>query len=444
MLVGSDKVETNIEQCPLCGTELSRVKFREIQSKIHEGEQRTAAELAQAQLATRQRLEQQFKLDLEKQTAAANKKAKEEAEQTIKAVAAERDQATMKLKEAQEHEAEIRKHAKQELEKGKIAAEKKANEEAERQIKKVVAERDQVAKKLKDVQERDAELLKQTRQDAEKQRQKELADQRQVLEKDKTLTLLKQQSEFNRERESLQRKLQRKTANELGDGAEIDVFEALRESFHGDKITRIRKGQPGADILHEVFYKGEPCGKMILDSKNRQSWQNAFVTKLRQDQVEAGAEHAILATTVFPAGKNEMCIEAGVIVMAPARIVYVAQILRQAMITMHVKGLSLKERTTKMSRLYKLITSESYSGKFAEANKLTHDILELEVQEQTAHGNVWKKRGALLKRVQNVLRETETEVSAIIESSDEEEAPRAFSVKSVRDVAAGVRNQETI
>ena len=53
-------------------------------------------------------------------------------------------------------------------------------------------------------------------------------------------------------------------------------------------------------------------------------------------------------------------------------------------------------------------------GKLAEANRLTQDILDLEVQEQTAHGNVWKKRGALLKRVQNVLRETETEVSAIV------------------------------
>src|SRR3984885_11836178 len=146
-------------------------------------------------------------------------------------------------------------------------------------------------------------------------------EQRQALEKDKTPTLLKQDAKFNREREALQKKmqlmdkqLQKKTANELGDGAEIDLFEALRESFPGDKIARIPKGQAGADIQHEVLYKGVSCGKIIVDSKNRQSWQNSFVTKLRQDQVEAGAEHAVLATTVFPAGKKEMCIESGVIV----------------------------------------------------------------------------------------------------------------------------------
>jgi hypothetical protein len=68
----------------------------------------------------------------------------------------------------------------------------------------------------------------------------------------------------------------------------------------------------------------------------------------------------------------------------------------------------------------------------------------LEVQEQAAHGNVWKKRGALLKRIHNVLRETETEVAAIIESSGEDEVPLSFSVKSVRGVSAGARTQETI
>jgi hypothetical protein len=442
-------VETNIEQCPLCGTELSKIKFREIQSKLREEDQRKATEIAQVEAVTRQRLEQQFKLDLEKQLQATAKKAKEEAEQQVKKIAAERDQANKKLKDAQDREAEIRKQSQRELEKAKLAAEKKANEEAEAKIKKVATERDQIAKKLKDSQEREAENLKQAQYEAEKQRQKELADQRQVLEKDKTLALLKQQSASARDREALIKKMQllenqlkKKTPNELGDGAEIDLFEALRESFSGDKITRIPKGQMGADIVHEVLYKGETCGRIIVDSKNRQSWQNVFVTKLRQDQVKAGAEHAILATTVFPAGRKEMCIESGVIVMAPARVVYIVQLLRQAMVTMHVKGLSIKERTTKMSRLYKLITSESYSGKFSEANKLTQDILDLEVQEKTSHDNVWKKRGSLVKRIHNVLREAETEVAAIIEGSDDGEAPPAFRAKSTGD--DGVGSKETV
>jgi hypothetical protein len=431
-------MQTSIDQCPLCGTELSGIKFREIQAKLREEEQSKAAKSAQEELAMRQRLEQQFKQDLEKQKQVAAKKAKEEADQQIKKATAERDQMAKKLKDAQERELEIRKQAEQEIEKQKQAAEKKANEEAATQIKKVVAERDQAAKKLKEAQEREAEAVKRAQEKAEKQRQKELADQRLALEKDKTLALLRQQSGFNRERESVQKKmqmmdkqLQKKTANELGDGAEIDLFEALREGFAGDKITRILKGQAGADILHEIFYKGESCGKIIIDSKNRQAWQNVFVSKLCQDQGDAGAEHAILATTVFPAGKKEMCVESGVIVIAPARVVYITQILRKAMIAMHVKGLSTKERTSKMSELYKLITSEAYSGKFTEAGKLTREILELDVQEKKAHDNVWKKRGSLATRINNVLREVETDVAAIIEGGTAQESVAPFRPKSV-------------
>jgi hypothetical protein len=439
-------METTVEECPLCGTELSRIKFREIQSKLREEEQRKAADLAQAEVALRQRLEQQFKLDLEKLKQAAAKKAREEADQEIKKIAAERDQAAKKLKEAQEREPEIRKQAEQEIARQKQAAEKKANEDAEAKIKKVAVERDQIAKKLKDAQGREAEVVKKAQEDAEKQRQKELTEQRQAFEKDKTLSLLKQDAKFNREREALQKKmqlmdkqLQKKTANELGDGAEIDLFEALRESFPGDKIKRIPKGQNGADILHEVLYKGVCCGKIIVDSKNRQRWGWEFVTKLRQDQVEAGAEHAILATTVFPAGKKEMCIESGVIVIAPARVVHITQLLRDAMVTMHVKGLSLQERSSKMARLYKLITSEFYSKKFSEAGKLTEEILELDVQEKKAHDNVWKKRGALATRINNVLREVETDVAAVIEGSNEDGVPPAFRAKSAGGDGAGGR-----
>jgi Uncharacterized protein conserved in bacteria (DUF2130) len=381
-------------------------------------------------LAITRGVEADLKKQFEQQRLAAEKKAKEEADQRVKKVLAEREQVTKQLLEAQQQVEAIRKQAQSEIEKQKQVAERKAKADAEQQIKKVTAERDQTAAKLKLVEAREAETRKQAQEEAEKQRQKDLTEQCQILEKDKKLALLKQQSEFNRERESLQKKLERKTANELGDGGEIDVFEALRDAFQGDRITRILKGQPGADILHEVLFKGEVCGRIVIDSKNRQAWQDTFVSKLRKDQVEAKAEHAILATTVFPAGKKKMCIESGVIVISRARVVHIVQILRRAMVTMHLKGLSMNERTNKMGQLYKLITSEAYAAKFTEANRLTQDILELEVKEQAEPGRVWKNRGTLVKRMQNLLREVETDVSAVIEGGgDVGEALPAFESK---------------
>jgi myosin heavy subunit len=474
------------ESCPLCGTELSKTKFVEIQTRIQAQEQQKSSEqkkrVAEAEAAVRQSLQQDFNRRLQTEKESATKLAKQEAEQQIKKIASERDAAAKKQREAEIREAASRKQAEKEkeaatklakqeaeqqikkiaserddtakklkeveareatfrkqAEKEKEAAAKLASQQAEDQIKKIATERDQANKKLKEAEARQAEIRKEAQEEAEQQRQKELADQRTALEKDKAMTLLKQNAEFNREREKLQKKvklmehqLEKKTANELGDGGEIDLFEALREAFPGDHITRIKKGQPGADILHQVLHKGQSCGRIIIDSKNHQGWQTGFITKLRQDQLDAGAEHGILATTAFPAGKKEMCLESDIIVINPARVVHISQILRQAMLTMHIRGLSIKERAGKMNRLYKLITSEAYGRKFSEAGKLTLEILDLDVQEKKSHDNVWKKRGTVATRINHVLREIETEVAAVIEGDDEIGAADGYSVQSAK------------
>jgi hypothetical protein len=263
------------------------------------------------------------------------------------------------------------------------------------------------------------------KEQAEQQWKKFAADQRESLEKERDSRLLKSQADYTREKEAMQKKLlelqrqvERKTANDIGDGAEIDVYEALRDSFPGDKITRVEKGQPGGDILHEILYKGASCGKILIDAKMRQQWKYEFVTKLRADQTEAGAEHAILATAAFPAGKKELAIESGVILVSPARTVHIVTLLRNAMVQTHVNGLSVKERATKMSRLYEFITSPTYAQRVREAEKLTDEILELDVQEKKTHDNVWKKRGTLATRLNAVLREVDTDVASIVEAHE--------------------------
>ena len=418
-------MQTNLEQCPLCATELSQTKFREIRAKLREQEQQKVTEIAEVKLSITRELETEFRKKLVQESRAVEKRATAEADKQVQKVLAERDALNDKLKEAEVRVAKVREQAQAEIEKQKEAAEKKAKAEVEAKVTKLTTERDQASQKLKEAEARAAEIRKETQEQAEKEWQKQLTEQRQALEKDKSTALLKQQADNNRDRESLQKKvktlehqLQKKTANELGDGGEVDVFEALRDAFQGDKITRIQKGQPGADILHEVLYKGEVCGRIVVDSKNRQAWQNGFVDKLRKDKVDHKAEHAILATTVFPAGKKELSNESGVIVVSPGRVVCITELLRQAMVTMHIKGLSMKERSNKMSQLYSLITSESYSKKFTETERLAQDIMDLDVQEQRDHSTVWRKRGTFATRMKRVLREIETDVAAVIEGTD--------------------------
>jgi len=358
-------MQTATEQCPWCGSQISRAKFDEVTARIRKEEQ---TKFTERDAALRKELEVKYHLDLDR-----GKKQAAQAEKEL-------GQATIK----------------------------------------------ELTEKLSKLEAQEAQSKKQLKEQADKELEKKLNEQRELLERNNNLSVMKKESEFAREREKWQKKmgdltrqLQNKTANELGDGAEIDLFEALREKFPDDRIRRVAKGEPGPDIHQEVVYKGKACGLIVFDSKNRQSWHLSFATKLHEDQLAAKADHAILSTTVFPGGKKELCIEEGVILVNPARAPQIVEILRKALIKVHVHGLSIKERKDKTEKLYQLITSEQYSQRFAEAANLTNEILDLDVEEQKTHSKVWKKRGHLTKQLQSVLSDIDAEVSSIIEGRTE-------------------------
>jgi hypothetical protein len=102
-------------------------------------------------------------------------------------------------------------------------------------------------------------------------------------------------------------------------------------------------------------------------------------------------------------------------VVSPARVIYIIEIFRRSIISMYLLGLSMKERVGKTDQLYKLITSESYMQRFRDAMKLTDEILAVDVEEQKAHASVWRNRGALVKRMANLLHGIDTDVAAVTE-----------------------------
>ena len=273
-----------------------------------------------------------------------------------------------------------------------------------------------------------AKQIEQARIQADKQHRKDVADVRQILQKERDIALLKKDAEFAREREALQKKIAEmsrrvtKGGAEIAEGSEIDILDELRGAFPEDEISRA-KAKEGGNILHEVRYRGKLAGRILIDSRPRAAWQHAFVTKLRQDQSELGADHAILSTPIFPAGKRELFVDGGVIVVAPARVRPMVEVLRKTLIAMHVAKLSDAERADKLSRLFKFITSAPFKRKLAEASDLAAEALEIDVQEKRAHDHVWKKRGTVLSRIKHVLRDIDTDVSAIVEAREDGEAP---------------------
>jgi len=297
----------------------------------------------------------------------------------------------------------------------------------------------QAQRLLKERQAIDAEKAK-MKKEIDVAVKKEVATVRQILQKDRETALLRKDAEFARERDALQKKIadmsrRVKKGIEIGEGAEIDLYDELRRAFPDDQIVRTvrTKGKP-ANLLLDVRYRSKSAGRILVDANPRGAWQQAFVTKLRQDQSDVGAEQAILATAVFPAGRRELFVDSGVIVVAPARVTAIVEVLRKALIAMHAAKLSEAERADKLGRLFRFITSTSFKRKLAEASDLAGEALQIDVDEKRAHDNVWKKRGTVLSRIKNVLREIDTDVAAILESRDEPPPrnvirPAAFQVK---------------
>jgi hypothetical protein len=442
------------ESCPWCGNAISRDEFEKIEARIADRErERLGIERARMQQelqALRQAMEVSLRAEADKKIAAF-KSEREQREATIREEAAaaveaqvkgdmekklaaltiERDRSAARLKlveDAKVREASLRGEA--EKQGVALKAEREAREtairkevmtqteariraDADKKAAALTAERDQSAARAKELEAVSA------------RQKKDLEQQRQALEKDGADKLLKLHAEHQREKGQLQQKvdnlsrqLQRKTADELGEGAEVDVYEALREAFTGDDITRVKRGEPGADIRHKVLHKGSACGTIVIDSKNRQAWQNSYVSKLREDQVAARAEHAVLATTVFPSGKKELYIdeETDVVVVSRARVCEIVELLRSAMVRMRTLKLGLSERNEKRDLLYKYIASDEYRQHQQEMARLAGELSQLDVDEKRDHDKVWFKRGKMVTRLRNTVRQVETEVSAILEN----------------------------
>jgi hypothetical protein len=247
--------------------------------------------------------------------------------------------------------------------------------------------------------------------------QEGLQRQKEDLLREKDAAVLAEKSKVLKLQSDLadvQRKLEGKSANELGEGSEIDLFEQLKAAFAGDRIQRVPKGVNGADVIHEVIHNGKVCGKIVYDAKNRDAWQNSFATKLRADKLAHGADHAILSSNKFPKDKAHVHPQDGVIVANPARVLALAEILREQIVRMHELRISKEEREEKTVALYAFITSEQFKSLLAQVEAQAGKMLDLDSKEKEAHRRTWDARDKLIRSLQKARSDLAFEIDRII------------------------------
>ena len=186
-----------------------------------------------------------------------------------------------------------------------------------------------------------------------------LQEQRQAIEKAGAKAVnaenapsVQKEDKLEAKLQDVTRQLQNEAAEKLGEGPEVDLSDELKAEFPDDTITRVGKGNAGVDIIHEIFNNGKLCGRIVYDSKNRTAWRNEYVTKLRQDQTAAKADHGILSSLAFPSGTRQLHMQDGVIIVNPARALVIATVLRKHVVHTHGLRISNEARAQKTEALY--------------------------------------------------------------------------------------------
>jgi hypothetical protein len=218
--------------------------------------------------------------------------------------------------------------------------------------------------------------------------------------------------------QELTRQIQKKTAHELGEPGEFDLYETLRAEFRGDQISRVAKGVKGPDIILEVVHNGTVAGSIVIDCKNHKRWQSVFTKKVRNDQLALGADFGILSSSTFPKGARQLHIADHILIADPARVTVLVHLLRRQIIQNYLLKLGSEARNEKASLLLDFIVSPVCTDLLDRIVRLTGDMADLDLKETSTHQAVWKKRGELVHGVQTVHAEFSAAVSRIIGGSE--------------------------
>lgn len=381
---------SNSINCPKCGADIdvNQILYSQLQEQI------------------KKEFEQKANLQEHKIRAELEKIAKEKIE--IK---------TAQLKINETIEAQLREKLKSE----KIEIEKKLRDkltdENSEVIKNLQSELNQKSSEVKELNKSKAEIEKLKREKdelAEKialEKEKELS-QKLNIEKEKIKNQINSEHELKfREYEKkladtltqlneAQRKAEQGSMQLQGEIQELALQEILQDAFIYDEISEIKKGQRGADILQIVkTLQGGICGKIYYESKRTKAFDNNWLQKLRDDNLEVNADILVLITEAMPEGEKNFIHKDGVWVCSFTQAKPLAMVLRHSLLQVHSQAVTQQGREGKMEQLYSYLTSTEFANHFGAIIEGFRDLQISYQDEKLKMQKLWKEREKQLDKI---------------------------------------------
>jgi hypothetical protein len=208
-----------------------------------------------------------------------------------------------------------------------------------------------------------------------------------VQEKEQTILGMQKQIE------ELKRKSEQGSQQLQGEVQELQLEALLRGSFPHDTITPVAKGEFGGDTVQDVATPvGQPCGKILWESKRTRNWSDGWLPKLRDDQRAAKADAAILVSQALPKSIDVFGQIDGVWITTPKCAIVVAAAIRHTLVEVAKARKSGEDQQTKMEELYHYLTGPRFRHRVgAMVDKLNDMQGDLDKERKVMQKN-WAKR----------------------------------------------------
>ena len=305
------------------------------------------------------------------------------------------------------------------LERSKVQAELKAKIilEREEEMKLLSDELKIKSEQVKELNTSKAEIIKlkmekdevesKVKVEAEHEIEKRIAEEKQKLSKrlDEEIALKlrakdEQIEQMKRDIESAKRKAEQGSMQIQGEALELAIESWLRSQFPFDMVDEVKKGAFGADCVQTIHTRElQNCGIICYESKNTKAWSEGWITKLKQDMIKVGADLGVLVTSVYPSDMDRMGFVDGIWVCNLDEFKGSVSLLRESLIRLHKSVQKEDNRGDKMVLLYNYLTSNEFSMQMKSiVDGFINMQTELDKERRSLMAS-WKRRQKLIDGV---------------------------------------------
>lgn len=381
-------MNTNTINCPECSTEISVEKI--LEDKLRESVKKEYEE----------KLQKQAKATAEKEAALAEREAQIiDSEKQIQKKVQEQLEAKSK-----ESEAQLRTSIQEEY-----AVVMKAKDDALKEKQEQLSEANQrelelIQKEQKLNEEKESLTLEVARKVAEEREELITKAKKQITEEHQLKDLEKQKviKDLQVEIENLKQRAEQGSMQIQGEVQELSIEDTLNTAFPIDDFEPVPTGTEGADVLQKVKNQSlQTTGRILWESKNTKTWGGTWIKKLKDDQIEARADIAVLVTKTMPKefGDKDFGQLDGVWIISRSMVVPVAILLRTGVLQVAIVRNFNDGMEERMQVLHGFLTGPDFRNKMEAIIQTFGDMQKELEKEKRAYKTKWKRNQKNIDRV---------------------------------------------